>query len=81
MLIRGQMFGFKYTMDSFNHNEQNVARSRLFGRVLQVNGPSQLAALYPYLQSRLERLFSSELELGRISDSMIFSHVYGRTMC
>lgn len=55
-------------MNNLDHNEHKVARSRLYGRVLQVNGPSQLAAIYPFLQARLEKSFAAETSSGRGSD-------------
>lgn len=71
VLTYEQMFGFKYNMNNLDHNEQKVARSRLYGRVLQVNGPSQLAAIYPFLQARLEKSFAAESTTGRRPDGMV----------
>lgn len=69
--IYADMFGFKYNMNNLDHNEHKVVRSRLYGRVLQVNGPSQLAAIYPFLQARLEKSFAAESASGRRSDGCL----------
>ncbi|KAH8700861.1 putative cytochrome P450 [Talaromyces proteolyticus] len=67
--VYADMFGFKHTMNKFDHNELNIIKSRLFGRVLNVNGPSQLVRLYPVLQKRLLSFLDGELEVLAIPDS------------
>ncbi|GIJ83281.1 hypothetical protein Asppvi_002100 [Aspergillus pseudoviridinutans] len=62
------MFGFKHTMNKLDHHDHKVARSRLYGRLLQVNGPTNLAKLYPHLQKRLEQSLAQELEAGVFID-------------
>lgn len=69
--IYADMFGFKYNMNNLDHNEHKVARSRLYGRVLQVNGPSQLTAIYPFLQARLQNSFAAESASGTRSDGCL----------
>jgi hypothetical protein len=59
------MFGFKHTMKNLDHNDHKVQRSRLYGRLLQVNGPIQLAQLYPNIESRLESVLLAQLKQGR----------------
>lgn len=59
------MFGFKHNLNNLDHNESKLIRSRLYGRVLQVNGPSQLYGLYPALQKVLKRSLGEELGKGR----------------
>ena len=60
-----QMFGFKHTMSGLDHNAHMVARSRLYGRLLQVNGPGNLSAMFPILQARIIDTFSKQLSLGK----------------
>jgi hypothetical protein len=64
-LTSSQMFGFKHTMKNLDHNDHKVQRSRLYGRLLQVNGPIQLAQLYPNIESRLESVLLAQLKQGR----------------
>ncbi|KAI9924226.1 hypothetical protein MW887_007176 [Aspergillus wentii] len=52
--VYADMFGFKHTMNNLDHHDHKVARTRLYGRLLQVNGPGNLTGLYPYLQRRVE---------------------------
>ena len=72
------MFGFKHTMNGFDHHEQKVARTRLFGRLLQVNGPLNLARLYPYLQQKLVTGLEAELQKGISVDGNV---VRPRSIC
>ncbi|KAF7165201.1 hypothetical protein CNMCM5623_009467 [Aspergillus felis] len=65
------MFGFKHTMNKLDHHDHKVARSRLYGRLLQVNGPTNLAKLYPHLQKRLEQSLAHELEAGVSTDGSV----------
>ncbi|EED20038.1 cytochrome P450, putative [Talaromyces stipitatus ATCC 10500] len=67
--VYADMFGFKHTMNKFNHTEVNIIKSRLFGRVLNVNGPNQVARLYPVLQKRLSSFLKDELEVLDTPDS------------
>ncbi|KAH8696089.1 cytochrome P450 [Talaromyces proteolyticus] len=62
--VYADMFGFKLTMNGITHNEVNVLRTRLYSRLLQNRGPSNLAALYPYLQKRLETVLDQQLQKG-----------------
>lgn len=57
-----QMFGFKHNMNKYEHNtdDHKLVRTRLFSRVLQVNGPAHLQALYPHLISRLHEGLAEE---------------------
>ncbi|KAK2615929.1 hypothetical protein N8I77_002650 [Diaporthe amygdali] len=61
------MFGFKHTMNKYEHNTNayRVIRTRLFSRVLQVNGPNHLSALYPRLLAQLDSSLAKELHNGR----------------
>lgn len=67
------MFGFKHTLNKFDHNEVNFIKSRLFGRVLNVNGPNQIVRLYPVLQKRLLSFLDGECEVLATPDSRRFS--------
>ena len=57
-------------MNNLDHHDHKVARSRLYGRLLQVNGPGQLSTLYPFLISRLESSFEVEICRGQPVGSM-----------
>ena len=60
-----QIFAFKYNLThekiDMDPNEQTAARYRLFARAIRVIGLSQIAALQPYLQSRLEKIVSNAM--------------------
>lgn len=43
------------TKISLDPVEQTAARYRLFARAIKLNGRAQIAALHPFLQTRLER--------------------------
>ncbi|KAK5997455.1 Cytochrome P450 monooxygenase penP-like protein [Cladobotryum mycophilum] len=61
--VYADMFGFKHTMNNLEHNtsDHKVIRTRLYGRLLQVNGPGHLTALYPQLVALLDSSLSREL--------------------
>lgn len=63
-----QMFGFKHTMNKYEHNTNafRALRTRLFSRVLQVNGPTHLSSLYPRLLAQLDSSLTKELQNGRV---------------
>ncbi|KAI1800744.1 cytochrome P450 [Daldinia bambusicola] len=67
------MFGFKHTMNKLEHNPSNhkVIRTRLYSRLLQVNGPVHLAALYPHLLDQFDSSLAKEFQNGRILDGGI----------
>jgi hypothetical protein len=67
------MFGFKHILNKFDHNEVNIIRSRLFGKVLNVNGPNRIVRLHPVLQKRLQSFRDGELEVLATPDSRRFS--------
>lgn len=64
------MFGFKHTMNKLEHNtsDHKVLRTRLYSRVLQVDGPRNLNNLYPYLLAQLGNSLTEELSGGRALD-------------
>ncbi|OAQ76401.1 cytochrome P450 [Purpureocillium lilacinum] len=66
--VYADMFGFKHTMNKLQHNtsDHKVVRTRLYGRLLQVNGPGHLNALYPHLVARLDSSLSRELAEARV---------------
>ncbi|KAI2784134.1 cytochrome P450 [Daldinia loculata] len=66
--VYADMFGFKHTMNKLEHNTSNnkVIRTRLYSRLLQVNGPVHLDALYPYLLNQLDISLERELRGGRV---------------
>lgn len=55
-------------MNKLEHNTSNnkVIRTRLYSRLLQVNGPVHLDALYPYLLNQLDISLERELRGGRV---------------
>jgi hypothetical protein len=70
------MFGFKLTMDGFDHNQIKTQRHRLFGRVLQVNGPRALDKLYPYIVKELRMALPKELKKSRASQPGQYHHPF-----
>ncbi|KAI1471052.1 cytochrome P450 [Daldinia caldariorum] len=71
--VYADMFGFKHTMNKLEHNTSNhkVIRTRLYSRILQVNGPIHLAALYPRLVNQFDASLAKELQEGRILDGSV----------
>jgi cytochrome P450 len=69
--VYADMFGFKHTMNNLDHHDHRIARSRLYGRLLQVSGPTHLAKLYPYIQGRLVKSLEHELEQGKSTSRSI----------
>jgi hypothetical protein len=55
-------------MNKLDHHDHKIMRTRLYGRLLQVNGPSNLAGLFPALQRRLTDSVEKELQTGRVSN-------------
>ncbi|KAL2793385.1 cytochrome P450 [Aspergillus keveii] len=56
-----QMFGFKNTLNGFDHTEVNTRKTRLFARVLLVNGPNQLENIYANLRNKCTTMIEHEL--------------------
>ncbi|KAE9372172.1 cytochrome P450 [Stipitochalara longipes BDJ] len=52
--VYGDIFGFKHTLGGMDLEEQKVARTRLFGRVLR-DGQKDFPILFHLLQERLEK--------------------------
>lgn len=69
------MFGFKHNMNKYEHNTNayRALRTRLFSRVLQVNGPTHLSALYPRLLAQLDSSLAKELHNGRALNGETFN--------
>ncbi|KAI0481374.1 putative cytochrome P450 [Xylariaceae sp. FL0804] len=65
--VYADMFGFKHTMNNFEHNtnDHRLIRTRLYGRLLQVNGPIHLNRLYPLLDHWLGEGLRQELQSER----------------
>ncbi|KAH8889144.1 cytochrome P450 [Thozetella sp. PMI_491] len=65
--VYADMFGFKHTMNNLEHNtsDHKVIRTRLYKRLLQVNGPVHLNMLYTHLLARFDTSFRRELSNGR----------------
>ncbi|KAL4947594.1 cytochrome P450 [Aspergillus filifer] len=59
--VYADMFGFKHTLNGLDGNEVNTRRSRLFSRVLQVQGPAQFQELYPYLHRHMKIFVDAQL--------------------
>lgn len=58
------MFGFKHTLNNFNHNEVTQIKSRLLGRLIQVQGVNNLSKIFPYLVKRAEQSLNEQVALG-----------------
>lgn len=58
------MFGFEVTLNSFDSQYQKIAKTRLFGRVLQVIGMPRLRQLYPQLVHSLVGGIEEAIEKG-----------------
>lgn len=71
------MFGFKHTLNNFDHNEVTLQKSRLFGRLIQVNGVNNLPKLFPYLDKRVHESIGEMLKLGKQTSSMLRSIGFG----
>lgn len=67
------MFGFKHTMNGIDHNslDHRVIRTRLYARLLQVNGPVYLDGLFPFLKEKLHATLQVELMKGRKVNGML----------
>ncbi|QKX59174.1 uncharacterized protein TRUGW13939_06306 [Talaromyces rugulosus] len=63
------MFGFQHTMNGISHTEQETSllRTRLYSRLLQVRGPTNLKVIYPTLQKQLETVLLQQLEKGKLN--------------
>jgi hypothetical protein len=59
------MFGFKHTLNNFNHNEVSLVKSRLMGRLLQVQGINHLPKIFPYLVKRMEQSLIEQVAQGK----------------
>ncbi|KAH9988480.1 cytochrome P450 [Xylariaceae sp. FL0662B] len=66
--VYADMFETKHTMNKLEHNtsDHKVIRTRLYSRLLQVNGPFYLSALYPKLLTLADHCLLKELESGRV---------------
>lgn len=53
-------------MNKLQHNtsEHKVIRTRLYSRMLQVNGPNHLKSLFPHLVAQLDSSLTKELHHG-----------------
>jgi hypothetical protein len=52
-------------MNQLDHHDHKVLRTRLYSRLLQVNGPAQLQQLFPHVEKRLQTKLGLELGQGR----------------
>jgi len=68
-----QMFGFKHTMNGIDHNSpaNRLVRTRLYSRLLQVNGPIYLENLFPFLKQKLDKTLQAELNKGKKVEGMM----------
>ena len=66
-------------MNKLEHNtvDHRVIRTRLYARLLQVNGPTYLDGLFPLLKRKLDATLHRELQNGRISDGIRVHAMYG----
>lgn len=49
-------------MNNLDHNEHKVVRTRLYSRILQVQGPANLQRLFTSLQIRMQMKFDNTFE-------------------
>ncbi|KAF2994245.1 hypothetical protein E8E13_000926 [Curvularia kusanoi] len=63
--VYADMFGFKYTLNKFDHNEIAQVKSRLLGRLLQVQGVNHLPKMFPYLSKRANQSLLEQVANGR----------------
>ncbi|EAT76903.1 hypothetical protein SNOG_15808 [Parastagonospora nodorum SN15] len=63
--VYADMFGFKHTLNGFNHNEVAGVKSRLMGRLIQVQGVSNLPKIFPYLNKRLQQSLDEQIALAK----------------
>ncbi|KAF2789698.1 cytochrome P450 [Melanomma pulvis-pyrius CBS 109.77] len=65
--VYADMFGFKHTMNGIDHNslDHRVIRTRLYARLLHLNGPVYLDGLFPFLKEKLNATLQVELRKGR----------------
>jgi hypothetical protein len=59
------MFGFKHTLNNFNHNEIAQVKSPLLGRLIQVQGVNHLPKIFPYLAKRAGQSLDEQVALGK----------------
>jgi hypothetical protein len=60
------MFGFKHTMGTgYNHHEVAQVKSRLMGRLIQVQGQNNLPKLFPFLAKRVEQSLKEQVAQGQ----------------
>jgi hypothetical protein len=58
-----KMFGFKHTLNNFNHNEAAGVQSRPLGRLIQVQGVNNLPEIFPYLSKRVQQSLDEQVAL------------------
>lgn len=63
------MFGFQITLNKFDAQEEKTAKTRLFGRVLQVLGVAQLRQWHPHLLRSVTDGINEALRMGRPHDN------------
>ncbi|KAF2867713.1 cytochrome P450 [Massariosphaeria phaeospora] len=63
--VYADMFGFKHTLNNFDHNEVTAQKSRLFGRLIQVNGVANLPKMFPFLAKRVNESLDQQIKLGK----------------
>ncbi|CRG90582.1 7-alpha-hydroxycholest-4-en-3-one 12-alpha-hydroxylase [Talaromyces islandicus] len=66
--VYADIFGFQHTMNGISRTEQenNLLRTRLYSRLLQVRGPANLKVIYPALQKQLGSVLLQQLEKGKL---------------
>ncbi|KAF2267498.1 cytochrome P450 [Lojkania enalia] len=69
--VYADMFGFKHTLNGYDHHEVNTAKSRLFGRLLQVQGTANLPKVFPFLTKRLNESLGVQLRQGKLTPNGI----------
>jgi hypothetical protein len=66
-----QLFGFKHTLNDFSHEEMSIQKSRLSGRLLQVNGIANLPRIFPFLAKRVNASLETQVESGKATRGLL----------
>ena len=64
-------------MNNFNHDEVAKVKSRLLGRLIQVQGVSHLPKIFPSLVKRAEQSLTEQLGRGKVCSDGISLPVAG----
>lgn len=65
-------------MNGIDHNslDHRVIRTRLYSRLLQLNGPVYLDGLFPLLKQKLHAKLNVELKKGQMVNGMLIYYFW-----